>query len=199
MKRILILSALLIITSCNNKNEKKDENSATSDTTYSQAENSNPYSGKVQQPGSTDNTATSSETKEIDTLTSTPASTKINGNYINKDEASDSGCSCYCINIQFTQPAKLCISPNKIYINARYEQTKTDTINVYYTSAVNSNTGGKDIPWDKFDTTVPIAKIAPAAGGEIALDWLGFTIDGDLAIDYAIYGKKTLEGTYKKN
>jgi len=30
------------------------------------------------------------------------------------------------------------------------------------------------------------------------LDWKGFYIDGELAVDYAIYGKKTLEGTYKK-
>jgi zinc D-Ala-D-Ala carboxypeptidase len=30
------------------------------------------------------------------------------------------------------------------------------------------------------------------------LDWLGFTINGDLAMDYAIFGKKTLEGQYKK-
>jgi hypothetical protein len=32
----------------------------------------------------------------------------------------------------------------------------------------------------------------------MVLDWKGFSIDGELAVDYAIFGKKTLEGTYKK-
>ncbi|UJH91104.1 hypothetical protein LZ575_21045 [Antarcticibacterium sp. 1MA-6-2] len=73
-----------------------------------------------------------------------------------------------------------------------------NNINIYFIEPSARSSEGKDIPWKDFDKNSPIATIIPQNNGEIELDWLGFTVNGDLAMDYAIYGKKTLEGVYKK-
>ncbi|HSI71388.1 MAG TPA: hypothetical protein VK941_14220, partial [Gillisia sp.] len=94
---------------------------------------------------------------------------------------------------------ELCLKEKSIFITARMSRGDEGTVNIFLVEPANRNTEGDDIPWKEFDTNVPIATISPSKNGEMELDWLGFTINGDLAIDYAIYGKKTLEGTYKKN
>ena len=70
--------------------------------------------------------------------------------------------------------------------------------NIFLVNPSAKNLEGKDMPWDKFDKNTPIATLTSKPNGEVEMDWLGFSINGDLAIDYAILGKKTLEGTYKK-
>ena len=91
---------------------------------------------------------------------------------------------------------ELCLSEDEIYINARYAQAG-DGVNMYYVSPSNKKTN-EDLPWKEFDTNTPIAVLSAGKNGNMVLDWKGFSIDGELAVDYAIYGKKTLEGTYKK-
>ncbi len=84
-----------------------------------------------------------------------------------------------------------------MYIEVKFEKNQDGSTNVYYVNPSNKNIEGKDIPWDKFDRNTPIATIENLSANEIKLDWLGFSINGDLAVDYAIYGKKTMEGNYK--
>ncbi|MAM17865.1 MAG: hypothetical protein ABGW91_13195 [Christiangramia sp.] len=117
------------------------------------------------------------------------------GVYIKTDHPEDSGCSCYCIDMATSGTGELCLKDQELYINTRYAQDG-DEIEVYYTGK-SSKTTNSEIPWDRFETGTPIAVISPNAEG-FDLDWKGFSIDGDLAVDYAILGKKTLEGTYKR-
>ncbi|MGB8705753.1 MAG: hypothetical protein WCD31_12040 [Gillisia sp.] len=197
MKRILILLFVFGLTSCGNNNGREKENSGSTETTITKPE-SRSTTSESSSPQGTSEKEPSSDTTPGTTSAQPRNPPVISGNYIKKEETSDVNCSCYCLKIQYTSSEKLCISPNKIYVNVQFKKTKTDTINVYYSGVAPNSTDGKDIPWDKFDTNVPVALIVPADGDEISLNWLGFTINGDLAIDYAIYGKKTLEGKYKK-
>ena len=122
----------------------------------------------------------------------------VEGQYIKVGDEADINCRCYCLNLNFTSNSELCLSPDKIYINVKFEKTNTNLINVYLTDPSDINSEGDKIPWDKFDRNIPIATITPQPNGELDLDWLGFSINGDLALDYAIFGKKTMEGKFKK-
>ena len=108
----------------------------------------------------------------------------------------DSDCNCYCIEFETNNKTELCLSEAKSYIIGRYSKSGKN-LNIYYVSPSNRNTI-EDLPWEDFDTTTPIAVLSPDENGNMELDWKGFSIDGKLAVDYAIYGKKTLEGTYQK-
>lgn len=131
---------------------------------------------------------------------STPGSgsAEISGQYIKVGEEADSNCGCYCIDLTASSNPELCLVPDEMYISTRLEKNNDKTINVFLVGPSGKNTKGSEIPWDKFDKNVPIATVSPSSNGEVDIDWLGFTIDGDLAMDYAIYGKKTLEGKFKK-
>ncbi len=120
----------------------------------------------------------------------------ISGNTYIKIDESDANCNCYCLELDMNKSTELCLSEDEIYINARYAQAGDD-VNMYYASPSNKNTN-EDLPWKEFDTNTPIAVLSAGKNGNMVLDWKGFSIDGELAVDYAIYGKKTLEGTYKK-
>lgn len=120
----------------------------------------------------------------------------ISGNTYIKIDESDANCNCYCLELDMNKSTELCLSEDEIYINARYAQDG-EGVNMYYVSPSNKNTN-EDLPWKKFDTNTPIAVLSAGENGNMVLDWKGFSIDGELAVDYAIYGKKTLEGTYKK-
>jgi hypothetical protein len=54
------------------------------------------------------------------------------------------------------------------------------------------------VPFNTFDTTVPIAVLTQTSNNTLTLDWKGFSVNGDLAVDYAILGKKNLEGKFVK-
>lgn len=115
--------------------------------------------------------------------------------YVKIDE-NDANCRCYCVVLDMSNNTELCLSEDKIFINARYAKSGND-VNIYYVNPSAKNTN-EELPWEDFDTNTPIAVISPGENGNMELDWKGFSIDGELAVDYAIYGKKTLEGTYKK-
>lgn len=122
----------------------------------------------------------------------------ISGNFIKVGEENDADCSCYCLEVVFNAPSEMCLTPNKMYVMVNYKKGDGNVINVHLVDPSSKNTEGADIPWKDFDRTVPIATITPKSNGEMDLDWLGFTINGDLAMDYALFGKKTLEGQYRK-
>ncbi|TVZ27383.1 hypothetical protein JM83_2420 [Gillisia sp. Hel_I_86] len=153
-----------------------------------------------------DNTITDSKT---DTATSNTTASKnktkpdlsnssLSGTYIKTGEEMDNSCACYCVDINYTGNSEMCLTASKIFINTRMEKAGNQTTNIFLVNPSSKNTEGKDIPWSKFDKNAPIATITSKGNGELELDWLGFSLNGDLAIDYAILGKKTLEGSYKK-
>ena len=125
----------------------------------------------------------------------TTSDNNISGTYIKSDHPEDWNCSCFCLDVKMSGTSELCLSQDKLYINGRFEQ-RGNNINIYY-SGKSSKTTNSDIPWDKFEKNTPIAVLSPSANG-FDLDWKGFSIDGEIAVDYALYGKKTLEGTYKR-
>lgn len=141
-----------------------------------------------------DSTKTESATK----TDAEDQSRTIQGQYIKVGEEADLQCGCYCLDLNFTSNSELCLSPDKMYIHVKFEKADPNLIHVYFADASEINAEGAKIPWEKFDRNIPIATLTPQANGELDLDWLGFSINGELAMDYAILGKKTLEGKFKK-
>ncbi|MUP46777.1 hypothetical protein E0K83_13620 [Gramella sp. BOM4] len=119
----------------------------------------------------------------------------LSGRYKKEGNPEDSSCDCYCLDIQPNSTSELCLSPNELYVNGRFEKDG-ENIKIYY-SGKSARTTNSEIPWDQFGKNEPIAILSQTANG-MSLDWIGFKIDGEIAVDYALYGKKTLEGTYKK-
>jgi len=194
MKNLIgVAFLLLILIGCKNKESNQEyDSSANSNTSYSingsnNEEKTDPIEKKV-------NDINKSEIKKPEE--SSPSST-ISGNYIKLGEETDVNCDCYCLNINYANNSEFCLVKDKMYINVKFEKNQDGTTIVYYVNPSNKNVEGKDIPWDKFDRNIPIAKIENTENNQLKLDWLGFSIDGKLAVDYAIYGKKTLEGNYK--
>lgn len=146
------------------------------------------------------------ETDETDTANigttpqdqSTKETANLSGTYIKLGEEGDVNCSCYCLDINFNSTSELCLIPNEMYIETRMERSNENTINIFLVGPSEKNTTGENIPWEIFDKNIPIASVTSIANGDVQMNWLGFTSNGDLAMDYAIYGKKTLEGIYKK-
>ena len=123
-----------------------------------------------------------------------PADYPLAGRYklITEDPTHD----CSYLAISFTTPTRLCITPDEIFIFARYEKTGSNTANVYLDDPLENHEG--ELPWEEFDRDTPIATLNMEPNGTLVLDWKGFAVNGDIATDYAIYGKKTLEGTYER-
>ena len=122
----------------------------------------------------------------------------IAGKYMQLDPDEPGNCNCNCIEVSFTSPTELCIARDQIYITARYSKVGNTKANIFLNEVTRSEGTETDIPWGDFDKNTPIATVTQQPDGSIKLDWLGFAIDGEIAVDYAIYGKKTLEGQYKK-
>lgn len=189
---LILFCAILLLSSC------KDSNKTDKDTDINQTETSQPGTETEglpdYEPIDQMETTPNSETTKTEGDKSTSSST-ISGTYIRNDHPEDWNCSCFCIEVNMTGTSELCLSEDKLYINGRFEKSGND-INIYY-SGKSSKTADEEIPWDKFEKSTPIAVLSPSGNG-FDLDWKGFTIDGEIAVDYALYGKKTLEGTYKK-
>lgn len=134
--------------------------------------------------------------KNIDRASSTTIQLS-EGKYI-KDGETDGSCECYCVEVSLTGITELCLKEETIFINARMARGNGGVVNIFLVEPAARNTEGEDIPWEDFDKNIPIATFSSSKSGKMELDWLGFTINGDLAMDYAIFGKKTLEGDYKK-
>lgn len=115
-----------------------------------------------------------------------------------EDDVSATDCNCNCIEINFDAPTEWCIDKDKLYITAQTKKTGDQTAAVYFVAANREIEPERKIPWADFDTDTPVANLTFTPDGGVELDWLGFAVDGEVATDYALYGKKTLEGTYKK-
>lgn len=203
---LIVLLFILILSSCRDSNTT--ENNSNKDSisekelniedkddskTYTKGTSSSNEVSDSNIDPKTSNTDTNTDKQNQEIQTSS-----LSGNFIKISEEMDDTCACYCVDINYSGNSELCLAPSKIFINIRMAKSNNQTTNIFFVKPSPENTGGKDIPWDKFDTNTPIATITSNGNGEMELDWLGFSINGDLAIDYAILGKKTLEGNYKK-
>lgn len=184
---------ILCLFSCKNNNEK-ERDSDTNQTEAVDRNNENTESPDYE-PIDQMETTPNPDTPDSEEETNETRSNGISGTYIKNDHPEDGNCSCFCIDVTINGTSELCLSKDKLYINGRFEQNGNN-IDIYY-SGKSSKTGDSDLPWDKFEKSTPIAVLSPSASG-FDLDWKGFTIDGEIAVDYALYGKKTLEGTYKR-
>lgn len=186
---LTVIACFFILNSCKNQNSgnKNSEAGSASEKTLSE--------GSI---NSENNDYEDANTKSSSITDSEDSAATIESQYIKVGEEADLNCACYCLDLNFTSNSELCLSPDKIFINVKFEKINSNLVNVYFVDASDINSEGKKIPWDKFDRKLPIATISPQPEGELDLDWIGFSINGDLALDYAILGKKTLEGKFKR-
>lgn len=200
--KALIFCLLLILSACKGKSEKENTSEdypSSKDTTSKSAEN---MPTSQQNENSTQNVVENDindeETENAQSPTSNENSNSyiLSGNFIKTDHLEDAGCNCYCVEIGTNKGSELCLVENEMYINTRFSKSG-NRINIFYTGKSAKNTNN-ELPWDEFDKNQAIAVITPQSNGNFKLDWKGFSINGDLAVDYALFGKKTLEGTYKK-
>ena len=115
-----------------------------------------------------------------------------------KDKAADD-CNCNCIEIAYDKATEWCIDKDKVYMSARCQKTGDNTADVYFVASSREISPDRAIPWDEFDTNTPVATLTFQPDGSAKLDWLGFSKNGEVMTDYALYGKKTLEGIYKRD
>lgn len=184
MKKYLFILLIALLTSCEEDKKASKDYSENNEKTI---ESLPP--GNIQK----ERDALQTEKEEPKTVAT------LNGRYrkmIKDQPATD--CSCNCIDISFDGNTEWCIVKDKVYINARCEKTGENTAELYFVSA-SLDIAERQLPWEEFDTDIPIASIEFQPDGSAKLDWKGFSSDGKIATDYAIYGKKTLEGTYKKD
>ncbi len=187
---MLLAVILTTISSCKQEQEKEAEG-------YDAITNTGTQSSPVESGIGGEEDVPMETSSGITENAPTTINEEIYGRFFKSDKGNKSNCSCYCLDIDFTKSTTLCLVPDKMYINSRFEKQSDNSINVYFEGPGQITNTDKEIPWEKFDNNEPIAKITRSSNGNIELDWLGFTINNDLAIDYAMYGKET-EGTYKK-
>ncbi|GAB2767635.1 hypothetical protein [Salinimicrobium soli] len=108
-------------------------------------------------------------------------------------------CNCNCIEIDFDKPTEWCIEKDRMFITARVQRTGDNTANIYFVDVSRDDDREKKMPWADFDRDTPVASLEFHEDGSAKLDWKGFASGGEIATDYAILGKKTLEGTYKRD
>lgn len=188
---VILLCLVFCFSSCQDQ-EKKDEK----ENTYQTEESKDDIGTSAQDQPIDQNTNNSKEDSSKPESTEEKTNTSLSGVYIKNDHMEDSDCSCYCIDVKVNGTSELCLTEDKLYIKGRFEKSG-DNINIYY-SGKSSGNADRELPWDKFETGTPIAVLSTNENGNLKLDWKGFSIDGEIAIDYALFGKKTLEGTYKK-
>ena len=98
-----------------------------------------------------------------------------------------------------SQASKLCLDQEEnIHIQVKFKQTDASKLVMYYVSGQGKMEGQKDIPWSDFDTDQALATLHFIAPNSFELDWRGFMKNGEIAMDYAVLGKKNLEGNYKR-
>ena len=124
----------------------------------------------------------------------------LNGKYRKyiKDKPAED-CNCNCIEVDFDRPSEWCIVKDKMYISAQSKKSGENSVDLYFVKMSREESPDRPMPWKDFDINKPIASITFKPNGDAELDWKGFSINGEIATDYAILGKKTLEGTYKKD
>lgn len=196
MKVLYILLLLMMITSC--KDQEKQRNDRDSGTVNARQKDT---AGSADlPPGNIQRERDAVQTKRDTIPTRQDREThSFEGRYTKTETKDTSGsCTCNCIEVSFATPTQLCIDPDGLTILARIEETSNTTAEIYLTGP-EEETSEQDLPWDDFDRDIPIAILDLQQDGTLELDWIGFSTDGELAVDYAIYGKKTLEGTYERD
>ena len=154
-----------------------------------QSDNSLKRSSK---PIQNDNTTENSEDAKEDNKA---AKTIQEGTYVNISNI-DVIANCSMVIIDYAKPTPLCIEKDDIIINVRYVRRKDDV--ALFLDSVVKDLSDKEVPFEKFDKTIPIATLAVNSNKTLTLDWKGFYHNGDIATDYALLGKKHLEGTFKQ-
>lgn len=196
MKKKIVLICFLAAAgfiSCNDHEKKTEEETQelmdpAAEYTTGNSESKPEDVQRTTAPGDTNGNENSKE--------SSSTSAEILPGHYSRNDSEDDDCSCSCFELNMNQNSELCLKEEEIYIQARFSKADDGKVNVFYVRPSEKNTN-KDLPWEKFDTNKPIATITPSGQG-VKLNWKGFSINGELAVDYAIYGKKTLEGTYNK-
>lgn len=198
-KCVVALLGLLLIVSCKNEPEAGYNPVTNTDIEYSPTE-SGVTRDSIQRSSEEMTIKPDSENAStpVPDATSNQKTANLTGTYIKLGEESDRDCNCYCLSLNLNSISELCLVPNQMYIETRMERSNANAVNIFLVGPSAKNTTAENIPWEKFDKNVPIASLTSNANGEVKMNWLGFTSNGDLAMDYAIYGKKTLEGIYKK-
>ncbi|TDN87167.1 hypothetical protein DET49_11326 [Salegentibacter sp. 24] len=194
----IILSLILVLVSCkdDDKNQETSNDFQTEqDKNYEHSQASGQESGSKGTSVPEKEKTWNAPDKNQGSNTQSAEGIDMGTIYVKTDQ-NDANCSCYCIALAKGTNTELCLSENEMYINARYSKSG-NLVNFYYINPSNKNTN-EELPWKDFDTNIPIAVLTPDENGVMNLDWKGFSINGELAVDYALYGKKTLEGTYKK-
>lgn len=186
-KTLTICLAILTITGC--KDSAKSENDNKAEDTIT-----------TQKTGFKDlNEQSSDQSEELKTKDTTTTAkeknTDYSGTYTNLAYSENNGCECYCLEIEAGKSSELCLKPDELYMEAYFRKVG-DEIHVFYKGA-SVKSEENDIPWKDLDTGTPVAIFSKVSTNEYKLDWKGFQIDGKTAVDYALLGKKTLEGTYK--
>jgi len=187
IKTCTICLAILTITGCkdsaNSESENKVEDTITTQKTGFK-DLKEQSSDQSEEASTTDTTSTAEETN-----------TDYSGIYTNLAYAENNGCECYCLEIEVGKSSELCLKPGELYMEADFRKVGNE-IHVFYKGA-SVKSKQNDIPWNDLDTGTPVAIFSKVSTNEYKLDWKGFQIDGKTAVDYALLGKKTLEGTYK--
>jgi len=116
------------------------------------------------------------------------------------DEKLMGNCDCNCVNVSLTAVSMLCLDKeSNINIKVKFKKSSTSDLDIYYVSGSGKLKGiEEDIPWKDFDTTAPLATIDFTDSDHFMLDWKGFMKNGEIAMNYAVLGKKNLEGNYKR-
>lgn len=184
---LLIIFVALFIWSCK-EDQKKNMNGDTGQNLADTVMNKN---------ATMDDTASNASEKEVDTI----KNASFTGVFIRSDDGKEAEeCQCNCLEVNLEKNTRLCIDEKTgLSISADFKKNADGSLNLYYVGPIQKEgIGSGKIPWDKFDKTIPIATIVYSSDDAFKLNWKGFSIDGELAVDYAIYGKKNLEGNYVK-
>ena len=193
---LILLCLILSITSCVDSKKENDPEADSNQNIYQNVDQNESSDSENDAEGSNANSITNNSDSETKAESKKEKSdTNFAGTYINTAHLEDNSCQCYCLEVT-SSSSELCLKENELFVNARFEQ-KGQNIEIYY-DGKSSRTSNDDIPWDTFENGIPIAVLSPEGNDTMKLDWKGFSIDGKIAIDYALFGKKTLEGTYKK-
>lgn len=196
----IVLFGLLALVSCKDNTKGAYDPVTNTDTEYFPTEAGiDPENTGAEKEGFK-NQSNSAETEEKSVNSSSVKTSKpfvVSGTYIKVGEEGDHNCGCYCLDINFTSESELCLVKDDMYINSRFQKSGENTMNVFLVKPSDRNKQN-DIPFENFDTGSPIATITQLSNGELELNWLGFKSNGDLIANYAIYGKKTLEGIYRR-
>ncbi|PZD76776.1 hypothetical protein [Mesonia sp. K7] len=143
-----------------------------------------------------DNSEDTSDTNEMETDENTSEENipilGFEGMFQKADDAY-SDCECNCLMIQLNTTERVCLDKeNNLYITVTYKKTEEHKAAMYFVKAVGNMDALKPIPWDKFDTGKPIATVH-SLGKQLKVDWIGFTLNGEIAKDYDDLGKNVAD------